>query len=268
VNLGDVSEETLFYKLIKALEKNPNKSKSPGHIPGTGDVSEQWSEETKKEQGLTDEQADQKVMTAVAAAATAARERGSVPGFVEGIIAEINKPSNNWKKQLRQFVSAFDRDDFSYRRISRRSVGNEILRPSMYSEKVGEIVVIVDESGSVSDAELQQGLGEVTSIAKHVKPTGITVITCDTRVTGVTRFKPREKITFKTGGRGGTDMLPAFQRAAEIRNKCCIICFTDGELHWHTKKISAVPVLWAICNGGNREIKAPWGKTIRVEVQS
>jgi predicted metal-dependent peptidase len=242
------------------------------------DLSEEAYEKELEAAGLTPDQAEAIVQAAVVAAVTSARERGSLPGYVAGIVEDLNKPFNNWRQTLRRFLRHQSREDFSFRRVSRRTAGDvgdesdlRVVRPALFSEKLGEIVCIVDESGSVSDAELQQGLAEVSDMSRTLKPTGITVITCDTRVTSTTRFKAGEKVVIKTGGRGGTDMKPAFEWAKDnVRDAVCIICFTDGELDFYTKAIAKVPVVWAICNPNmtNNKFKAPWGVTISIEVES
>jgi hypothetical protein len=290
----EVDSEELFHKLLAALKKNPNPSggggteddpdgegNSGGKVEGKakgagigagmgGDMDWDAKGGSAKEEGITPEQADRLAETTVAAAAEAARSRGSLPGFMSGIIDKINRPSNEWKAILRRFVTATARDDYSYRRPSRRQSFDNILRPGAFSEAVGHIVAIIDESGSVSDAELQQALSELYAVSRRVKPEAITIVTCDTRVTSVTSYKkgetPKE---LKTNGRGGTDMKPAFDYIRkQIKKPACIVCFTDGEMNFYDKSIANAPVLWAICNPRWSEQHNPsWGTMIRVEVQ-
>jgi predicted metal-dependent peptidase len=266
---SDESMETLAHYIMSQVKVPPNPPPKQG-MGGSmvGDIRDDMYQQALAEAGITAEQAESLVGTAIAAAALSAKERGDLPGYVDGLITDFNRPSNNWKRTLRRFVKAQDRDDFSYRRVSRRST-DKIILPALFSEKLGELVVVVDESGSVSDEALSQGLGELVSIARSVKPSGITVVMCDTRVTGVRRFKSGEHIEIKTGGRGGTNLFPAFEYLRDnVRNAACCICFTDAELDFSRLDILKCPVLFAVCNDRiEHDWKAPFGTTVRIEVQ-
>ena len=54
---------------------------------------------------------------------------------------------------------------------------------------MGDVVVAVDTSGSVSTAELQQFLGELNNITDDHKPRSVTVITCDADIKSVVRYE-------------------------------------------------------------------------------
>jgi predicted metal-dependent peptidase len=266
---SDDSMETIAHYITSQVKVPPNPPPKLGAGGSmAGDIRDDMYQQALAEAGITAEQAESLVGTAIAAAALSAKERGDLPGYVDGLITDFNRPSNNWKRTLRRFVKAQDRDDFSYRRVSRRSTGKIIL-PALFSEKLGELVVVVDESGSVSDEALSQGLGELVSIGRSVKPSGITIVTCDTRVTGVRRFRSGEPIEIKTGGRGGTDMMPAYQYIAEnIRKPAAIILMTDAELNWNFTRLVKAPHITCICNDRiERDFKAPLGTTVRIEVQ-
>jgi predicted metal-dependent peptidase len=151
--------------------------------------------------------------------------------------------------------------------VSRRST-DKILLPALFSEKLGEVVIVGDESGSVHDTALVQCLGEMVSIGRVMKPTGITVVMCDTRVTSVRRFKPGEHIEMKTGGRGGTNMLPAYEWIAEnIRKPACIILMTDAEFDWNFTQLVKAPHITCVCNDRiEHDWKAPFGTTVHISI--
>ena len=57
------------------------------------------------------------------------------------------------------------------KRPNRRYIGAGVYLPSGISEKVDELVIAVDTSGSIPDADLAVFLSEVQSICTTVKPT-------------------------------------------------------------------------------------------------
>ena len=286
----DTTTESLYNEIVEALPDPPpddggGAGQGQGKIGGMAtpdvgdgagqDVVMEAFDETCKEEGLTPEQAGQEMQSEImsAAEAASARDPGSVPGHIKDMLEEYRKPYVNWQSKLRQFINGTARDDWSYRRPNRRSAGSNIVQPSLFSNRPGNITVIVDTSGSVAQAELEQALSEIVSVCKRVKPQEIVVISCDTQVNAVDKYRAGQQITtLQTNGRGGTDMDPAFEYILEqgIRPEC-IICFTDGEFHWPEKELVRAPVLWAICNPGSNVDWAehvPYGKYIEVEVTS
>jgi predicted metal-dependent peptidase len=269
-----VTTESLYNQLSRELpDPDPNGGQS-GAVSGVGggegnDVLMDAFQDTCDEQGLTPAQAGQQAENEIVSAAqnAMARDPGSVPGHIKAMVEAYAKPVVNWKAQLRRFISGRANDDWSFRRPNRRSAGTEIIQPSLFSSRPDQIVVIVDTSGSVSDRELAQGLAEVVTVSKRVKPKRITVISCDTQVNAVDEYRLGQSITtLTTNGRGGTNMDPAFQHVLDQGWRPeCIICFTDGELIHPDRSMVRTSVLWAICNPTNeRAFEVPYGKVIRV----
>lgn len=241
----------------------------------SGDIDLDALRKDMADSGVTPEQVEMDVDTSIAAAAKQAGERGigRVPGFAQAILDRLEKPSVDWRAQLRRFNKATARDDWSYRRAGRRALP-PIIQPSLYSERVGPVGVVIDTSGSVSSRELQQALAEISNISRAVRPEKIIVLAVDTRVNNVAEYKPGAKIdSFDFKGRGGTDMLPGFEWFTENKIRpTCIICLTDGELfQWPSRRdLAGVPLMWGVCNPGAdmEKLKGdiPYGSVIKVEV--
>lgn len=223
-------------------------------------------------EGITPQQAGDQIANEIvsAAQAAAARDPGCLPGHVKALLEEYRRPSVNWQAQLRQFINGVARDDWSYRRPNRRSAGQAVIQPSMFSNRPGCIAVIVDTSASVSDRELEQVLSELVTISRRVKPQEIVVIGCDTQVRSVTTYRSGQPIrSLDCTGRGGTIMDPAFEwlRDNGKRPDCTIVC-TDGEFREPPRELARGPIVWAICNPryDSTADNFSYGRTIEVKL--
>lgn len=183
---------------------------------------------------------------------------GTIPGELEFYIDKLINPEIPWHHHLRRFMNAFARDDYSLRRPNRRFMPQYIL-PGMFSEKIGEIVVGEDVSGSVTKFQHQHFVAETKSILKGLKPDKVTFIQWDTRITKVDDLKlPKDADRVRMKGGGGTNVNPLMQWAKDNKPVCLII-FTDG-FFGRPHIDPRVPVIWVI--NGNPHFKAPFGKVI------
>src|SRR6478735_8288829 len=94
----------------------------------------------------------------------AAKMRGSMPGGVSLAIKDLLNPEMPWQEILRQFLRDQAKDDFTWRKPSTAGIANGMLLPGLRSERMGELVVAIDTSGSVSGTLLRSFLSEVEAI--------------------------------------------------------------------------------------------------------
>ncbi|UUU44086.1 DUF2201 family putative metallopeptidase [Streptomyces sp. NBC_00162] len=124
-------------------------------------------------------------------------------------------------------------EDHSYRRPSRRSAGVPgIVLPSL-RRMPPRVCVVIDTSGSVSDAELGGALLEVAAISRAVggRRDLVSVISCDAAA-GVAVPLCRAENLELIGG-GGTDLRSGFARALRSRPRPdVIVALTDGQTPW------------------------------------
>lgn len=200
---------------------------------------------------------------AVAEAALAAKERGLLPAELQRLVDQIMTPVLPWKQILRRFMTEKTNDDFSWKRPNRRLISSGLYLPSRISEGTGEIVVVIDTSGSIGAKELNEFGSEIASIVAEVRPRKTHVIYCDAAVAHVDVFSPDDVLEFAAHGGGGTDFRPPFSYVdKENIEPKCLIYLTDGYGSF-PERPPEYPTLWAI---NNHEVIPPFGEHFILEV--
>jgi predicted metal-dependent peptidase len=191
---------------------------------------------------------------------------GKLNGNVPREITEAMEAKVNWKEVLRDFVNSIcaDKDNSTWRRPSRRWVDQDVYMPSAIGEAVGRIVVAIDMSGSIGQAEVGQFLGELLSICNHVQPEGIDLMYWDTEVCAHEKYDRGDyeaiMTSTKPAGGGGTsaDCIPKYIAQHKL-NPECVIVLTDGYISgWGDWKH---PVFWGMTSNQ----VAPMGISVKIE---
>ncbi|NEB42036.1 VWA-like domain-containing protein [Streptomyces sp. SID14515] len=124
-------------------------------------------------------------------------------------------------------------EDYTYGRPSRRSTGLPgVVLPSL-RRRPPRVSVVIDTSGSVSDAELGSALLEVAAISRAVggRRDLVTVLACDAATRVVHPLCQAEGIPLVGGG--GTDLRTGFAKALRSHPRPdAIVVLTDGQTPW------------------------------------
>ncbi|KOU65395.1 hypothetical protein ADK96_17490 [Streptomyces sp. IGB124] len=151
---------------------------------------------------------------------------------------EAFHPPQPWRELLGAAVrsaasGAGAGEDYSYGRPSRRSAGLPgVVLPSL-RRRPPRVCVVIDTSGSVSDAELGSALLEVAAIAQAVggRRDLVTVVPCDAAARVVHPLCEGEGIALLGGG--GTDLRAGFAKALRSGPRPdVIVVLTDGRTPW------------------------------------
>jgi predicted metal-dependent peptidase len=120
------------------------------------------------------------------------------------------------------------------------------------------LTLLLDESGSVDDAQFTQFWAEMEKIYPQVAE--LNIINFDAKVNKVYTYKKGMKIV--RTGQGGTLFAPAFEEAKKLKSDAVIV-FTDGYPCDEVSK-PKFPVLWASTQRDERPFD--WGKFVKVPV--
>ena len=183
-------------------------------------------------------------------------------------LEELMQPQVDWREMLRDFVqtTCAGSDYSTWKRPNRRYIGAGIYMPSGISEKVEELVVAIDTSGSIGGKELSAFLTEVKSVCDTVHPDKVRLLYWDTEVCRDEAYETHEldglvKSTKPAGG-GGTSVecVPEYMQKHNIKPQACIV-LTDGDLYggWGTW---TTPILWCILD--NKGKKPDVGMTVHI----
>jgi predicted metal-dependent peptidase len=208
---------------------------------------------------MTEEEAavqEQRVRNQVASAAMVARLQGKMPADLERAIGELLDPQVPWYTVLRDYMQRTTQEDESWSRRNRRM--SSVYLPAKHSEKMGEITVIIDTSGSIREEEITQAMSEVTAIAEQVEPERIRIVWADARVAGEQIFEAGDTLTPEPAGGGGTDMRIPLTHIEQYAPHIAIL-ITDGYTPWPTTE---PPYPLIVCC--TTDIKVPIGAVIRM----
>jgi predicted metal-dependent peptidase len=253
----DMSAEEIYDKLPEVqVVKLSGKGSDPG---GTGEVMDMPGEDGGEMSDAERQLAEEENRVQVAQAAQVAKAQGKLPGSLDGFIAEALTPKVNWKDRLRQFVTATIPSDYTWAKGNRRYLGAGLYLPSVARTGVGEIVVVVDTSGSVPDEDVKQFLAEIRAIQEDCQPEKLHVIACDAAVGSAISYEPGDDIPGIKCTRGGTDFRPPFKWVEEngVEPKA-LIYLTD--LEGPFPQDPGYPCLWI----ATTPHVAPFGETVKI----
>lgn len=182
---------------------------------------------------------------------------------------ELMQPQVDWREVLREFVqtTCTGSDYSTWKRPNRRYIGADIYMPSGISERIDELVLAIDTSGSISDTAVALFLSEVQSICTTVKPDKVRVLYWGHEVVGDEVYELNELDTLvkstKVRGGGGTDVecVTAYMDEHKISPQAAII-LTDGYLYGGWGKW-VCPTLWCVLD--NKSATPDTGKVVHIQ---
>lgn len=204
----------------------------------------------------------------------ALREGGMLAGRlgakIPRAITELFEPKIDWRDVLRDFISSTTRgkDEFTWRKMNKRHMVNDIYLPSIENETMGEVIVAIDTSGSIGGAELSAFASELASICESVNPEKVRVLWWDTEVHGEQVFHdnyPQIASMLKPKGGGGTRVgcVSEWLEKNPRVNAECVIVLTDGYVENSFRWTVTKPTLWVVTQ--NKGFNPPAGHKIKME---
>jgi len=202
---------------------------------GEGDGEEiDGSGKSKGRPKLSDEEKErirQEVKQAIINAASSA-EAGQLPLGVERLLKQATNPVMPWRELIQTNLTSAIRTDYSWMRPSRRGWHMDAIMPGMTPGEEIDVVVSIDMSGSISNKQAQQFLGEIGGMMDSFDGYKVHVFCFDTDTYNPQDFSSENMETieeYQPMGGGGTDFDCIFTYLKEnaIDPKRLIV-FTDG----------------------------------------
>jgi len=259
------------YKILKQDQEQKGSDASNTPNEGAGLDEHDWEGAQEMD---ADEQRElaQEIDQAIRQGALTA---GKVGSGGNRAIDQLLQPEVNWREVMREFITETCRgnDDSTWRQLSRRHMAMGILRPSGITERVGELVIAIDTSGSIGQQELTKCLSEIKGVCDMVKPESVRILYWDTKVCSDELYgdvpnacASLEQLTqtTKPAGGGGTmvQCVPDYIQKNNI-NAQAVIVLTDGYLggDWGAW---TMPLLWGILD--NKSARPTIGKTLHINL--
>ena len=177
------------------------------------------------------ERVRQEVKQAIINAARSA-EAGSLPLGVERLIKQHTNPVMPWRELIQTNLTSAIRTDYSWMRPSRRGWHMDAIMPGMNPGEEIDVVVAIDMSGSISNKQAQQFLGEIGGMMNSFDGYKVHVFCFDTETYNPKDFSSENMDLideYEPMGGGGTDFDCIFTYLKDIGNvPKRLIVFTDG----------------------------------------
>jgi predicted metal-dependent peptidase len=235
---------------------------------GADGLEREWDLGPDGAHGLSDEERD---AVRFRVAQGIAGHPGDVPQGWRRWADEAFHPPQPWRDLLgaamRAAASAAGAgQDYTYGRPARRSAALPgIVLPAL-RRRVPRVTVVIDTSGSVSDAELGSALLEVTAIGRSLggRRDQVSVISCDAAAGVAQRLCRSEGIPLIGGG--GTDLRKGFTRALSAQPRPdVLVTLTDGQTPWPAVSPGRPTVIGLFPRRhAYRNPPPPWARVVRI----
>ena len=193
---------------------------------------------------------------------------GKLGGKTPQAIEDLLTGKVDWRAVLREFITSNTRgmEELSWRNYSKKHIPNDIYLPSAISEKMEELVIGWDTSGSIGNQANAEFAGELKLICENVNPSKVRILWWDTEVTGEQVFtegnyEGMDKVLKPRGG-GGTDpnCIPKYIKDKNI-NASAMVVFTDGYFYGDVDWSTDISTLWLVTE--NDRLEVPKGKIVK-----
>jgi len=249
-------------QIYDLLSNTPKMSKNPSDGEAMGNDIQL---PTKEQEGAI-QQAVRDIIVRAATQSRLSKDKiGTIPGEVEIYLEELLNPILPWYTILQNYMTTYDKNDFSFRRPNRRYMSQNMYLPIQSSKSMGTIGVGVDTSCSVSDVDFLQFVSEIDDIRQNLNPEKTIIIDFDTKIRKIHELEKDDSISsVQFSGRGGTNMTEMFQWFVDNPPEVLII-FSDLECRQIREKPN-FDVIW-ICNGNPNNTLVNFGELIFINPQ-
>ena len=195
---------------------------------------------------------------------------GRMGASIPRVIGDLLEVKVDWREVFREFVQSAMRgkDEYTWRKMNKSYLANDMYLPSIHSETMGEVVVAIDTSGSIDNEQISEFASELASICETCNPDKVRVLWWDTKVHGEQVFEGNYNDIakmLKPQGGGGThvgcvsDYMIKNSINAEV-----LVVFTDGYVENNPKWEVSTPAMWFVTQNSSF-VPPAGGRCVTVE---
>jgi predicted metal-dependent peptidase len=191
--------------------------------------------------------------------------KGDYPFGLDQIVERENTPRLPWERLLQQWFQARIREGYDWMRPNRRFIADNIYLPGRGKPSLGDVVVLLDTSGSVSNQLLSAFLGEIEGVLK-ASPARVFLVACDAAPSLIGEYENAHDFPIEVPiySRGGTDFRPGVRWIEEHSGPFCkgkqhmgempriAIYLTDGMGNYPTELPEGLDMLWVLSKNWER----------------
>lgn len=232
------------------------------HLDGDGDGDQDGEGSGRPKLTAEERQAiKDEIKEAMLAAAATVDGAGNLPAGVKRLIQQLTEPQLNWRELLRMNLESTIKADYTWMRASRKGWHMDAVMPGQKPDEMIDIAVMLDASGSISEAMLRDFLSEIQGIMDSFPAYKIHVVTFDTDCYNPAQYDSDNldsMIDYEVKGGGGTDFDCIFKylKDEEIVPRRLIV-FTDGYPFGSWGDAEYCDTTWIL--HGTTTIVPPWG---------
>ncbi len=253
----------------------PSKGKGPGSGNCGSCSGHAHDGEPEESEGKTQAQIERASRaTAEAINEAASKGRGTVPAYLsrwaEGFLRPAKVP---WRKKLAyamrtrvQFRAGANVSRYDGPSRRQAGIGFGPGKPILprHRQSIPRVAVVVDTSGSMSEADLAIALRETNGVLKALGAQ-VTFASCDSEVGGLGTISRIEDAMKLMKGGGGTDFRPPLIALAKQRPAPELVIFcTDGDGPAPEREPPGMRVIWLLV-GSYKRRPCAWGEHIEMD---
>lgn len=181
-------------------------------------------------------------------AAALARMQGKMGSGLSRLVDQLLQSKVPWYDVLERYMVSKAEQAYNWNRPHKRMLNIAYMPSRQRFPSMGEVVIGIDVSGSISDKEVAQYLGHCQAIFEQCHPAKVYVVYCTTEVEAVDEFEHGEDIVPRRNvWCGGTDMrrIMHWIDDHDVEPDVCIT-FTDGYTDYPNDSEVPCDLLWVL----------------------
>ena len=220
------------------MKKNPDDMGQFDNHLGSSEKTSNQMDNTKKKTGKSkqDQMNDIDKKIYKIASGLSAKERGEVPSDMNRMIDEYLENLEgkvDWRRYIKKKIQEIGRGQYTTSKVNRQYLPYNLYLPGQTGSKA-KVALALDTSGSISQADIIEFLGELKSMLRMMPYLEIVLYGCDAVLQGKARIKGfknfRDSVNKVLTGGGGTSYIPVFEDLIQSKDRDikCLFYFTDG----------------------------------------